>query len=153
MARFTHPAIVDSGIGTPGGDAWNIQGGTTGVGAVQPTFSGTPLFSGEYAIVGPLCHFSIDVDFSNILTFGTGQYYMTLPFAAKHNYSLSDGRLFDSSKSGYYIITGDVAEGSNVMKLFSISSNGETVAFQDGIPVNLQSVDSFRIAGTYQITD
>lgn len=151
MARFTHPGIFSVGIGSPGGAAWDIQGGTTGVGAIQPTFDGVPLFHGEFVVIGPLCHFNLEVDFSNILSFGSGQYYVTLPFVARHNYALSDGRLYDDSTGSDYSISGDLQENTNVLKLFSIASNGKNIPFEDNVPVKLDIVDSFRIAGTYEI--
>lgn len=72
---------------------YSVDGGTTGT---QPTFTGEPDFTGTYVRTGDLVHFRIDVDFDNITSFGTGQYYLTLPFQAKHNYQLSDGCLHGS---------------------------------------------------------
>lgn len=151
MARFTHPSIWQSG-GSDGG-TWVIEGGT--LQNPQPTFSGDPLFSGHYTVIGNLCHFAIDVDMDNILTFGTGQYYMKLPFASNHNIILSDGCLHDinNSQQSQYAILGHVLEGSDVMTLFSIASNGEHVPFSDSdnSPIKLANTDSFHIAGIFEI--
>lgn len=149
MARFTHPAITTGGTNNGGG--WDLQGGTTGPGAVQPTFSSDPLFVGEFVLIGPLCHFDIEVDFDNITSFGSGQYYLTLPFNARHDYALSDGRLHDFSGGDFYAVSGDVDAGSNILRLFSTASNGRGVPFTYNVPVNLAIEDNFHIAGTYEI--
>jgi len=149
MARFTHPAITVTGSLANG--IWPMVGGTTGAGAVQPTFDGDPLFVAEFVRVDPLCHFHIDVDFSNILTFGTGQYYVTLPFNAKYDYAITGGRLHDNSTGEFYTITGAVDADTNVLKLFSVGSNGRGVVFDDKTPITLETTDSFNIGGTYEI--
>lgn len=149
MARFTHPAISLTGTNT--GGEWDLQGGTTGDGAVQPTFNGDPLFVGEFLLFSSLCHFDIEVDFDNITSFGSGQYYVTLPFNARHDYALSDGRLHDISGGDFYSISGDVDAGSNILKLYSVGSNGRGVPFTFNTPVNLATEDNFHIGGTYEI--
>lgn len=149
MARFTHPAISLGGTNAGGG--WDLQGGTTGTGAVQPTFDGDPLFVGEFLLIDTLCHFDIEVDFDNITSFGAGQYYLTLPFESRHDYSINGGRLHDFSTGEFYTITGEIDTGSNIMKLFSVGSNGRGIAFDDKTPVTLEVSDRFHIGGTYQI--
>lgn len=123
-------------------------GGTTGT---QPTFTGDPLFTGSYTKWGNMVHFAFDVDMDNITNFGTGQFYMTLPFPAKQNYHLSDGCLHDISTGDQYAILGHVVAGSSQMFLFSIASNGRQVPFEHNVPVTLASTDNFHIAGTYHI--
>ena len=156
MARFTHPSIV--GGGSTANSTWNLIGGTlTPTGSQnagdQPQFNGTPLFSGEYRIVGTECHFSIDVDMDNITDFGVGQYYMSLPVPSKHNMLFSDGCLHDISTGDQYAILGHVIAGSDQMRLFSVASNGRHIPFTEGAPVNLDTTDNFHISGTYQIAE
>lgn len=127
-------------------------GGTTGT---QPTYSGAAgdVFSGSYTRIGGLVHFAYMVDFSNILTFGTGQYTMGLPYAASHPYVFRDGCLHDASTGDQYHITGHVAAGETTMYLFwsdKVASAVQDVAFEDGAPLNLAVADSFHIAGTYE---
>ena len=149
MARFYFPATR---TGSNQDGVWDLQGGTTGTGAVQPVFDGQPLFVGEFVLVDNiLCHFDIEVDFSNILSFGTGQYYMTLPFIAKHDYSINGGRLIDNSNGDFYAITGEINSGESIIKLFSVGSNGRGVVFDDKTPITLSTADSFHIGGTYEI--
>ena len=147
MARFTHPAVVRSGSSDT--NTWQIVGGT--LGATQPTFSSAPLFSGSYNIMDHLCNFAIDVEMSNILTFGDGQYYMLLPEPSKHNVIISGGCLHDASTSKQYFIIGDVDAGSDIMKLVTVTSNGLQVPFSDsdGTPVKLATADTFHITGSY----
>ena len=123
-----------------------VVGGTLGT---QPTFSGTPLFTGTYAKNGPLVHFQIQVDMDNITNFGSGQYYVNLPFAAKHNYYLRDGCLHDISTGKEYAMGGHVVAGSKQLLLRSTSSNGNDVPFEHNVPFNLNAADNFHIAGTY----
>ena len=149
MARFTHPAITSTGGSELG--TWSIEGGTIGDGAVQPTFSSDPIFLGHYILVGSLCHFTIEVDMDNITSFGSGQYYMKLPFSSHHAVLLSDGCLHDISGDDQYAILGHVDAGSDIMKLFSIGSNGRHLPFEYGVPINLNAADNFHIAGTFEI--
>ncbi len=128
--------------------SFTVQGGTLGT---QPTFTGAPLFTGSYTKLGSLCHFQIDVDMDNITSFGTGQYYVNLPFTAEHNYLFSDGCLHDISASDQYAILGHVVAGSNQLRLLSVASNGRHVPFEHNVPVTLSTADNFHIAGTYEI--
>lgn len=123
-------------------------GGTDGT---QPTFSGDPLITGSYVRFGPLCHFQIDVDFDNITSFGSGQYYLTLPFNSEHAFLVRDGCLHDISGNDQYAITGHCDAGSNVLELLSVASNGRDVPFTYNVPVTLDVADNFHIAGTYHI--
>jgi hypothetical protein len=125
-----------------------VAGGTLGT---PPTFTGAPLFTGSYTLLGNLCHFQIDVDMDNITSFGTGQYYMNLPFPAEHNYNFSDGCLHDISTGDQYAVLGHVVASSNQLRLFSTASNGRQVAFTHNVPVTLSTADNFHIAGTYEI--
>lgn len=148
MARFTHPAIGSGGSSEAG--SWIIEGGTTGAGAVQPTFDGDPLFSGRWKGLDNFVHFAIDVDFDNILTFGTGQYYMKLPYPAKSNYLFSDGCVHDISTGNDYSILAHVNAGSDIIELLSTTSNGRQVPFTDKVPFTLNVADNFHIAGNYE---
>lgn len=127
---------------------FTVLGGTSGT---QPTFVGAPLFTGSYTKVGNICHFQIDVDMDNITNFGTGQYYVKLPFVSSHNYLLSNGCLHDISTGDEYAVLGHVLAGSDTLNLLSTASNGRQVAFEHNVPVTLSTADNFHIAGTYEI--
>ena len=127
---------------------FTVVGGTLGT---QPTFTGAPLFTGSYTKLGNLVHFQLDVDMDNITSFGTGQYYVTLPFPAEHNYQFSDGCLHDISASDQYSVMGHVVAGSSELRLLSVASNGRHVPFTHTVPVSLATTDNFHLAGTYEI--
>lgn len=124
-----------------------VQGGTSGT---QPTFSG-PVFTATYTRFGDMVHFAYSVDFSNILTFGTGQYFMTLPYNSRRPATFTGGSLFDDSGGTIYSILGIVAAGSNQMNLFYLKSNGETEPFEHNKPITLTVDDSFDISGVYEL--
>lgn len=130
-----------------------VQGGTTGENAVQPTFNGDPLFTANYARVGNIVHFAIDVDMDNITSFGDDQYYMTLPFTSKFNYLFSNGCLHDISTGDEYAILGHVAAGSNIMTLLTTTSNGRQNPFTHNVPVTLDPADNFHISGVFIALD
>lgn len=146
MARFTQP--TDAGILLLGKQqAYNPEGGT--LNGNQPTFSGNPKFYGIYTKVGDVISFSINVDFSNITNFGTGQYYMTIPFTAQHDLYFREGHLHDASSDKGYGISAHVEAGTNRLKLFYTASNGQDELFTSAHPVVLTTSDNFHIQGTY----
>lgn len=127
-----------------------VQGGTNGT---QPTFNGDPLFTANYVRIGNQVHFAIDVDMDNITSFGTGQYYMTLPFSSKFNYLFANGCLHDISTGDEYAVLGHVVAGSNIMTLLSTASNGKQVFFTHNVPVNLSTADNLHISGVFIALD
>jgi len=132
---------------------YTVEGGTAGT---QPTFSGDPLFSGHYVILGSTIYFDVQIDFDNITSFGTGQYYVTLPFASKYGVSIRNGCLHDNSASLQYDISGHVDVGSDELHLFTTDLSGQALhdyPFEQGEPVTLVTSDNFHIAGTYIVDD
>jgi len=143
----------------------NIERNTTGNGVdtiYQPGggSSGTPpvfpasAIEGSYTRFGNMIHFSIKVTFTGITSFGTGQYYLTLPYSAIHSYDLRDGCLHDVSGPTQFQISGHVTAGSNVLYLSAADKVGSTIQdipFTSTVPVTLTTADSFHIAGTIQI--
>ena len=125
----------------------DIEGGTDGT---QPTFSG-PVFTATYTRFGDMIHFAYSVDFTNITSFGTGQYYMTLPYASRRPATFNSGALYDASGGSIYSILGIVEAGSDVMTLWYIKSNGETEIFDSTKPIGLTTADRFDISGTYEL--
>lgn len=127
--------------------AFNVSGGTDGT---QPTFSG-PVFTATYTRFGDMIHFAYSADFANITSFGTGQYFMTLPYDTARPYTFNGGSLFDAGSGTVYSIIGLVDQGSDIMTLWYIKSNGETEAFEHNKPITLTTADSFEISGTYEL--
>lgn len=126
--------------------SFSVNGGTLGD---QPTFNGSPLFSGTYVKHGPMVHFQIQVDMDNILTFGTGQYFVDLPFPAKYGYQVKEGCLHDVSTGNQYAIGGHVYAGQSRLNLTYTNSNGQDEVFDFNSPIGLTTEDNFHIAGTY----
>jgi hypothetical protein len=128
---------------------FEVAGGTLGD---APTFTGDPLFTGSYVKTGPMVHFRIDVDFDNITSFGTGQYYLDLPFPAKYNYEFTAGCLHDISATRDYPMTGHIYAGESRMLLKSLDASGNSafaVPFTGTAPITLAVVDNFHISGDY----
>ena len=128
---------------------FTVSGGTLGT---QPTFEGAPLFSGTYVKTGPLVHFQIQVDMDNITNFGTGQYYVDLPFPAKYGYKFREGCLHDIDTGIDYAIGGHVLAGQSQLLLSSTDAQGNTsfdIPFVYNSPIELNLADNFHIAGTY----
>jgi hypothetical protein len=123
-----------------------VVGGTL---ETQPTFTGAPLFTGSYVKHGPMVHFRIDVDMDNITNFGSGQYYMNLPFTPKYNYQFTTGCFHDISTGNQYGIGGHVFAGNVQMRLTFTNSNGQDEAFDHNSPVTLNAADNFHISGDY----
>jgi hypothetical protein len=126
---------------------YSVEGGT--VDGTQPTFSGTPLFDASYVQTGPLVYFRINVDFSNITGFGTGEYFMTLPFNTKYDVTFRDGHIHDASNSKSYGIVAHVDAGSNIMKLSYVATNGQDNSFTSTSPITLTTQDHFHIQGSF----
>jgi len=130
-------------------ESFEVNGGTLGS---QPTFNGAPLFSGTYVKTGPMVHFQIQVDMDNITSFGTGQYYVDLPFPAKYGYQVRNGCLHDISTGLSYEVGGHVFAGESRLLLSSTDAQGNTtfdIAFTSTAPVLLDVADNFHISGTY----
>ena len=138
---YANPGVLES--------TFVVDGGTTGT---APTFTGAPLFSGSYTKLGNLVHFQIQVDMDNITGFGTGQYYVDLPFPAKYGYKFRGGCLHDISASKDYEIGGHVFAGQSRLLLSSTDTQGGQVfdiPFVYNNPITLSTEDNFHIAGTY----
>jgi hypothetical protein len=130
-----------------------VNGGTLGT---QPTFNGAPLFTGSYIRARNLVHFEVQVDFDNVTSFGTGQYFIDLPFASKYSYQFTAGCLHDVSTGRDYPIYGHVLGGSSRMELQSMDITGQTVYqidFTSTNPVALSTADNFHVSGSYIAED
>ena len=139
--------------GVPGNDAaipteitFSVNGGTTGI---QPTFDGAPMFYGSYIKNGAFVNFRINVSMTNITRFGSGQYFVDLPFTSKYEYLMRNGCIHDGSSGKQYSISGHVAANSSRLFLFYTASNGQDDQFTQSSPIGLDTADSFHIAGNF----
>jgi hypothetical protein len=135
--------------GVPGYSAETVYAVTGGADTTQPTFNGEPLFSGSYITAGQLVFVNISVDMDNITGFGTGQYYIDLPFESKYEVTLRSGHIHDTSAGSSYGISGHVDAGSKRMYLSYTGSNGQDLVFDYNSPVTLDATDDFQISGSY----
>jgi hypothetical protein len=139
--------LGDIEAAAPTETSFTVNGGTLGT---QPTFDGAPLFSGTYVKTGPIVHFQIQVQMDNITNFGTGQYYVDLPFPAKYSYHFRDACLHDNSGTvRQYAMSGHVYAGQSQVTLWFTSTNGQDELFDYNSPALLTVNDNFHIAGTY----
>lgn len=135
--------------GDPGYSSETVYAVTGGAATTQPTFNGDPLFSGSYITIGQLVFVNISVDMDNITSFGTGQYYVDLPFESKYEIILRSGHIHDTSGGTDYGISGHVDAGSKRMYLSYTGSNGQDLMFDHNSPVTLDTTDDFQISGSY----
>jgi hypothetical protein len=92
----------------------------------------------------------------NITSFGTGQYFVSLPFPAKYAYKFREGCLHDISASRDYEIGGHVFANSTELLLSSSDAQGNTtydVPFTSTSPVTVAIADNFHVSGTYIASD
>ena len=130
----------------PDEELFVVNGGTLDV---QPTFTGAPLFTGSYVKHGPMVFFQVQVDMDNITSFGTGQYFIDLPFTAKYGQQFKEGCLHDISSGKQYAIGGHVYAGESRMSLTFTNSAGQDDPFDYNSPVVLSTADNFHISGTF----
>lgn len=128
--------------------SYTVGGGTTGPGAIPPTFSGDPMFTGSYIQIGEVTYFNLSVVMSNITYFGRGQYFVTLPFATKYAFSTSAGRITDISSGHDFNLHGYAEAGSRTL-LLTYDSGAQQVAFDYNSPITLTPTDVFVISGSY----
>lgn len=127
-----------------------LSGGTTGT---QPEWSSNP-FTSRYVRVGKFITFFHFVDFSVITNFGTGQYFLTLPFAPRDEITFRAGSIYDGSEDIEYQISGHCLAGENTMYLYTTDISGQALydyRFDFETPVVLDTSDHFHISGTYFI--
>ena len=124
-----------------------VNGGT--IGGTQPTFAGDPLFTGNYLRTGDRVTFDIQVDFDNITSFGTGQYFVDLPFPARFNTKMRGACIHDISVNREYGIGGHVFAGQSQLVLTYVASNGRDEPFTNNAPFSLATEDNWHIQDTY----
>jgi hypothetical protein len=124
---------------------YTVSGGAL---ETQPTFNGAPLFAGSYTKTGNLVHFRVNVNMSNITNFGSGQYYVSIPFTSEYDVYVRNGQLKHSS-GDMYSVSGHATAGSNELRLYTTASNGKEVAFTSSSPVGLNTTCDFHIFGSY----
>jgi len=145
MARFTHPAFGDMG------------GLTTTINTYAPVWSGTGLAftgtpaTGSYIKIGNLITVQIDVLFTTVSNFGTGQYSLTIPVASRYHTDVYGGSVHDVVNQGvdHFSIKGHLTDSSTSMTIWSIGSSAKDEPFDHNSPFNLATADKFHMLFTY----
>lgn len=136
------------GVGTPPSEVAYTPTFST-ISGTAPTFSSTPLVTGSYAVSGVLTYFRIEVELDNVTNFGTGQYYVTLPFTPLRDFITRDGSLVRASNGTRYALNGHALAESNMLRLYYSGSSSHDEIFDHDSPHNLATEDTFQISGTY----
>lgn len=152
MARFTHPNIdaidvspIDDGLVTSTIHSYNSVWSGTGL-----TFTNTPV-TASYIKIGNLVTVQIDVLFTTVSNFGSGQYSLTLPFPSKYHTDVYGGSIHDVVNQGvdHYSIKGHLAPGSINMTIWNIGSSTKDEPFDYNSPFNLSTADKFHMSFSY----
>jgi hypothetical protein len=145
MARFTHPAFGDAGGLTTEIYSYSPVWSGTGL-----TFSGTPA-TGNYIKVGNLIIVQIDVNFTNVTNFGTGQYSITVPVVSMYHTDVYGGSVHNIVNQGvdHYSLKGHLSDNSNVMTLWNIKSSASDEPFDHNSPFGLETIDKFHMNFSY----
>lgn len=147
MARFTHPAI----------GPFNSGDITTTINSYSPVWSGTGLAftgtpaTGFYIKMGNFVIVQIDVIFTTVTNFGTGQYSLTIPFTSKYHTDVYGGSIHDVVNQGvdHYSIKGHLSPSSVDMTIWNIGSSAKDEPFDHNSPFVLSTADKFHMSFSY----
>ena len=145
MARFTHPAFG------------NTEGLSTVIHSYTPVWSGTGLTYtntptiGSYIKIGNFIQVQIDVLFTTVTNFGTGQYSLTLPFESKYHTDVYGGSVHDITNQGvdHYSLKGHLTPSSDVMTIWDMASAAQDEPMDHNTPFNLAQADRFHMSFSY----
>lgn len=153
----------DQGIPGPQG-IQGVQGPEGPVAPFPDPVSWTPVLSatnfsqtsnpatGEYFKYGKMIVCRLNVPFTNVTNFGTGQYHINLPFPPAHHGDASSGTLHDAD-DGYFSIKGHYNAGSTDMSLWYISIVSKDAEFDNNSPILLTTADEFHMNFIYETTE
>ena len=142
--------------GADGQDA-NLDTGTTTINSYNPVWSGTGLTytntpaTGSYIKIGNLVQVQIDVLFSTVTNFGTGQYSLTIPFPSKYHTDVYGGSVHDITNQGidHYSLKGHLTPSSLSMTIWNLASAAQDEPMNHNTPFNLAQADRFHMSFSY----
>jgi hypothetical protein len=144
MARFTHPAFGDVGGLTTEIKSYSPTWSGTGL-----TFTGTPA-TGSYIKIGNWVMVQIDVIYTTVTNFGTGQYSLTLPFASKYHTDVYGGSAHDTSPTlTHYSLKGHLTPSSSSMTLWQHAGSSADAPMDFNTPFNALTDDKFHMSFSY----
>jgi hypothetical protein len=112
-------------------------------------FTGTPA-TGTYIKIGNLVQVYLDVNFTNVTNFGSGQYSLTLPHPSKYHADVYGGSIHNTgSTTDHYSLKGHLLPTSSTMTLWYISGSSQDQIFDHNSPINLVTADKFYMSFSY----
>ena len=108
--------------------------------------------TGNYTAIGKMVFFCVNVNFNGYTNLGTGQYQISLPFAARQTFRTAAGTLHNVSGDAIYHISGitDTTESTTICKLFYSGSTTD-LAWKFSTPVSwANNTTHFDISGFYE---
>ena len=133
--------------------------------ATGMTFTGSdntyPTYKSYYVRSGVLVSFVIEIDFTTVTNFGTGQYKVELPFTPAFAYNHFNGWIWADPNvnpdvgTGHTILNADTAGPVRVLDLHYLKQSGGANSpiregtWTQGLPVDLTSISKAYINGTY----
>ena len=133
--------------------------------ATGMTFTGSgttyPTYNSYYIKSGLLVSFVIEIDFTTVTNFGTGQYKVALPFAPAFGYNhfsgwiWADPNISPDTGTGHTILNADTSGITTVLDLHYLKqSGGANSPIREGLwiqgtPVPLTTISKAYINGTY----
>lgn len=147
MARFTNPATQQDLAGAfPQPVNW-----TPTLTSADGNFtqSSNPAY-GTYMKYGRMVVTNIFIPFSEVTNFGTGQYFVTLPFNATFHQDVVAGSLHNTNAEAHYTVKGHLNDGSSSMSIWYISGASRDEALDHNSPVALDTSDLFHMSFIYE---
>jgi hypothetical protein len=101
--------------------------------------------------VGSVVTVQIDVGFTNVSNFGTGQYFLTLPFASRYHTDIYGGSVHNVTVSGtdHYSLKGHLSPSSSTMSIWDMASASKDEPMDHNSPFVLTTNDKFHMSFTY----
>lgn len=160
---YTMQDIVDTAQATSGLDTYIRYSPTFTATGMTFTGSGVtyPTYNSYYVKSGLLVSFVIEIDFTTVTNFGTGQYKVELPFAPAFGYNhfagwiWADPNIPPDTGTGHTILNADTSGITTVLDLHYLkSAGGANSPIREGIwtqdlPVPLTTISKAYINGTY----
>lgn len=110
--------------------------------------------TGTYLNYGPMVVVNLLVPFTSVTDFGTGQYSVTLPFAAKQHADVFAGSIHNTGPTtDHYSLKGHLTAGSSTMTLWYISGTSRDEPFDHNSPITLNTTDLFHMHFIYEIEE
>ena len=113
------------------------------------TFNGTPA-TGSYIKIGKLVQVQVDVLFTDVTNFGSGQYSITLPVNSAYHTDVYGGSIHNTGPTtDHYSLKGHLSPGSNVATLWFVSGSSQDQVFDHNSPITLNTTDRFHMSFSY----